>query len=612
MKNQLLCLLISAIVSVTTVQAQTLFTYGKHVVEKDEFLKAFKKNNNGQKADQAAYRNYLDLYIRYKLKVQAAYDLRIDTLPSQRSELESFRNQVSGNYMYDEATLHMLVKEAEANSSKDIRLSHIYIPYTGNDTAEAFRLVTMAASQLKNGRSFEAVATELSRDPSVKVNKGDIGWISSFTLPYALEKIAYGTPLNQNSPVFRGRGAYHIFRPTAERPAAGTVQVAQILLEIPADADRKQTDSVSRFADSLYRELLNGADFGKLAYRHSADNSSYQNNGILPAFRPGTYAPEFEDQAFVLKQEDAISKPFQTSQGFHIIRRLKAAEMVAGSGQEISLPGILEKVKEDERGQLAHEAVIEKVKKLTGFRVLAFDPKAIEANTKLAMINGEPVMGMEYLQYKTGTGEGTEQFFKMKLLEEYRNRLEKYEPEFADQLKEFRDGNMLFEVMQRNVWEKASADEEGLKKFYAQHAGRYRWKENVKTVIFTGTDSATTYRFHQLITKDPAAWRSLTESMNGAIQADSGRFETDQLPVTYHQKPEKGMVTEPVRVANDLGFVFMYIIETLPGKDIRSFEEARGFVLNDYQEKLEEEWVGALRKQYPVTVNQSVLKSLNR
>src|ERR1700761_4761946 len=93
------------------IHAQTLFSVDGTSVTKDEFLKAYNKNNNGQKPTDKSYRDYLDLYIRYKLKVKAAYDAELDTLPSQRTELQNFRAQVAETYLKDQNSLDKLIKE---------------------------------------------------------------------------------------------------------------------------------------------------------------------------------------------------------------------------------------------------------------------------------------------------------------------------------------------------------------------------------------------------------------------------------------------------------------------------------------------------------------------
>src|SRR5580698_6648287 len=107
--------------------AQTLFTVDGTPIGKEEFLKAFSKNNTGIVPTEKAYRDYLDLYIRYKLKVKAAYAAQLDTLPAQRTELLNFRSQVADTYVKDQESMDRLVKEASVRGQKDIRLAHIFI-----------------------------------------------------------------------------------------------------------------------------------------------------------------------------------------------------------------------------------------------------------------------------------------------------------------------------------------------------------------------------------------------------------------------------------------------------------------------------------------------------
>src|SRR5882762_5532797 len=92
----------------STLTAQTLFTCDGRGVSKEDFLKAYNKNNTGEKTTEKTYREYLDLYVRYKLKVRAAYDMQLDSLPAQRAELQNFRSQVADNYLKDEQSMDKL------------------------------------------------------------------------------------------------------------------------------------------------------------------------------------------------------------------------------------------------------------------------------------------------------------------------------------------------------------------------------------------------------------------------------------------------------------------------------------------------------------------------
>jgi peptidyl-prolyl cis-trans isomerase SurA len=97
MKKLALCCL--TILLAAQAYTQTLFTYGKNTVSKEEFLRAFNKNATTATDKNKALQEYLDLYTRFRLKVKAAYDLRLDTLPNQQYEMTNFRNQVVDSYI---------------------------------------------------------------------------------------------------------------------------------------------------------------------------------------------------------------------------------------------------------------------------------------------------------------------------------------------------------------------------------------------------------------------------------------------------------------------------------------------------------------------------------
>src|SRR5450631_2369684 len=213
---------------------QTLVRYGNHKISRQEFLTAFHKNNSNIKATDKAYRDYLNLYIRYRLKVQAAFDMKLDTTVGQVTELQNFRSQIVDQYINDESSLNGMAREAFARSQRDLRVSYIFVSAPKNaspaDTARAWQKIQSAWQALKKGGEFGEIAGQFSEDPFVKDNRGDIGFITVFDLPYAMETIAYQTRVGKYSPVFRTEGGYIILKKTAERPALGRIHAAQILL----------------------------------------------------------------------------------------------------------------------------------------------------------------------------------------------------------------------------------------------------------------------------------------------------------------------------------------------------------------------------------------------
>ena len=569
MRKRILALL-ATVLALSAGQAQTLFTYGPHKVSRQEFLRAFNKNNSGPR-DAAALKEYLDLYTKFRLKVQGAYDMKLDTLPGQRADLENFSNQVISHYLTHDSTLLALVYEAMDHSRHDRRLSHIYIPFSAADSAAVARQAHAAVAALDGGRSFESVALEYSKDPAVQQNKGQLGWVSSFVLPYELEKLAWKTPLGKHSRAWKSDKAWHILHPAEEREATGNIQLAQILLELPANAGTREAARVQQLADSLYQALAGGADFGALALQFSADNATYNNQGVMQPFSPGTYDPIFEAQAVALTEAAPLSKPFRTSQGWHILRFIRRYPKPTDSSSQEAIAAMKTLVQNDARHQLVTQAMISLARQRTGIT----DPSTPD----------EVVMQV------------------------YSSDLEKYDSAYALQLQEFREGNLLFEAMQRKVWDKSAADEKGLQQFYRANSRRYLWKESITAVIFTSPDSAALQAFHKAVTAAPSQWKTQLQAANGSISYDSTRMERSQLPLPPGN-PEAGVITTPVFRPDDQQHLFLYILQTHPAGAVRSFEEARGQVLNDYQEKLENDWIASLRKKYPVKLNDAVWKSI--
>jgi len=98
--------------------------------------------------------------------------------------------------------------------------------------------------------------------------------------------------------------------------------------------------------------------------------------------------------------------------------------------------------------------------------------------------------------------------------------------------------------------------------------------------------------------------------MGEKVLADSGRYEWSQLPGVGKNGPKSGDITPVTVNSADNTASFSYIMKVYPQAEQRSFNDAKGLVMNDYQTILEEEWIKELRKKYPVTVDQKVLNQI--
>lgn len=629
------------ILTVCHLQSQTLFTYGTNTVSKEEFLRAYNKNNNGAANNEKAYREYLELYIRFKLKVKAAYDAKLDTLSAQRTELSNFRNQIADGFMNDESIVQSLVDEAFHRSQKDIRISHIYIPFTGTDTISAYKKATEAYGKLQQSRAdFTTIAESYSEDPTVHSTKGDLGYITTFILPYELETLAYSTPEGKISGLYRSKSAYHIFKTTAERPAAGRMKAAQILLAFKPGADNNEKESIKKIADSIYDALQKGASFKEMVAKYSNDNISYQTGGLLPEFGIGRYSADFENAAFALAKDSDISRPVLTSYGYHILKRIERIPANADKNKADAIALLKQAVQADNRIQLSKKALAQKIIKSGGYIKAVYPEKqlwiymdSVYQNRKApqsASINDKTILfsfpkqtvnaadfsryintvkNMPDMMRGKSMPQLLQDYTETVAMEYYRNNMENFNKEFAYQLKEFKDGNLLFEVMQKQVWDKAATDSAGLKKYYDNNKNKYWWETSANVILFTCSDSLSAMKARNNFLKAPSDWRTLVQNSDGTLQADSGRFELTQLPVAVTGNIKEGYTSEPVKTSTDNITTFVYILNVYKERSPRNFEDAKGFVINDYQTFLEDKWIEALKKKSPVKVNELVLQT---
>jgi peptidyl-prolyl cis-trans isomerase SurA len=622
--------------------AQTLFHYGKDSVSVNEFLNAYQKNNTGVKTE-AAFLEYLDLYINSRLKIAEARAKGFDTLPQMVADLEGLRQQILPAYLTDKEGMNKMVEEAFVRSQKDIHLAHIFIESRlGVDTAEAGKKLAAVEAELKKGTSFSEIAKKYSDDPSAKTNGGDLGYITVFILPYELENLAYATPAGKTSAVYKSKAGYHIFKNLGERKAVGSMKAAEILLAIPPDADGPAKAAVKKLADSLYNRIVKGDDFGKLAAQFSNDMVSAAANGQMQEFGTGQYDAVFEKTVFALPKDGAVSKPFLTSHGYHIVKRLGKLP-VPNTRNEKVLAQLREKVEQSDRVNTTKSLLAKKILKDAAYKKAAFSNADLWAysdsalnsqvpKTALHLTNTSPLFSFKdkevtvsdwitYAQtfrYKPdGSGikpyaQVWDEFVQASALEYYQAHLENYNEEFRQQINEFKDGNLFFEIMQRQVWGPAQTDSAALLAYYQKNKARYNWTQSADAVIFYASDEATARSFIEDLKKSPAHWQQLVNDMSEKIAADSSRFELTQIPNPTKLAWKEGTLTAPLVNKADNTASFAYIVKYYPQSEPRSFVDAKGLVITDYQNELEKTWLEELKKKYPVQVNEKAVAELKK
>jgi peptidyl-prolyl cis-trans isomerase SurA len=635
---------ILAFVSLTLVTgsfAQNVFTYGKNAVSKAEFVRAFNKNPNTNSDKKKALKEYLDLYINFKLKVQAAYADGLDKDPTQQYELQNFKRQIADNIINEQANIKELVKEAFDRSQREIHLAQVFIEVPPNgDTLAASKNIQAAYKYLKDAKDFETIAAQYAGDEATRQSKGDLGYISAFVLPYEFENIAFSLKPNTYSTPIKSKLGYHIFKNLGERKSRGTRRIAQILVAYPPNGSAQDKAVAEHKADSIYNLLKKGAAFDVLATTLSNDLSSSNNKGELPELTTGAYSPDFENVAFSLTKPGELSKPFQTSYGYHIIKLLEAKPAPTDFNNAETYALLQDKVTKDNRMELSKKQLIDKKLSIIRFKPGAIKEKDLFIYTDSALQNPnfhakdihDKSVIFSFAKQNITAGDWTKfakvapqlpnykskqdypslypEYRRAMAEEYYRNHLEDYQPDFLKQVKEFEEANLLFGIMEKNVWGKANADTSGLLNYYNQHKSKYVWAASANAVIITCKTKELAEEIQTKLKENPASWRQITESYETEVVADSGRFELSQLPVIDRTIFTAGLFTAPVKNESEGTYTFNYVIDVFNEPGQRSFEDARGMVISDYQQVLEDKWIAGLKKKYPVVVNQAVFQTI--
>jgi peptidyl-prolyl cis-trans isomerase SurA len=629
--------------------SQTLFTYGKYKADARDFLRAFNKNNVKPAADKGkAINEYLDLYIKSRLKIQDAYERRFDTLPQVKTEVENLRTQISENYMTDPDMAARLTKEAFQRSLKDIHVAHIFISFKDAngtiDTVAAQKKRDEVWQRLQKGDDFLLVAQQNSDDPSVKNNKGDLGFITVLTLPYGFENAIYTTAVGKYTSIIRSKIGYHIFKNLGERKAVGKIKAQQILLAIPPGTDDAEKKSIANRADSLYKRIMAGENFNRLASSFSNDYISAAAGGMMPDIGVGQYESTFENVLWSLTKDDAVSKPFLTSHGWHIVKRISLKPVITDPNDKSNMQDLQQRIMTDARWNSSRDFIYKQVIAKAGYKKYPYDDAALwnmtdsVLDSKPMLANGRTIIATTPLfsigdsiydatvwvnyantyRYKQdGSGpkphdQVREEWVQFSMVNYFKQHLEDFNVEFRNQMQEFKDGNLFFEIMQQEIWNKAQNDSGALQVLYEKNKSNYLWKQSADAVVFFCSDEMTAKTAYEEVKKDPAAWRKVSDKYIEKIVVDSSRYEWSQLPNLNKTVPKHGMITTPLLNKTDNTSSFAYIVNVYTQSTQRSFNESKGLLIEAYQAELEKNWNEALKKKFPVMIDQKVLAEISK
>lgn len=476
-----------------------LFTIGDDSVNTKEFLRVYNKNldlitDNSQKDID----NYLQLYIDYKLKVLEAYEKEYHKKESYISELNKYSSQLASNYLFDKNSQDSMLNEAYLRTKTEIKASHILIRIEDKDL-DTLDIYNKLISYREDFKNYDLAYLIKKYHDGKNIFVEDLGYFSAFKMIYSFESKAYETKVGDISMPFRTRFGFHILKVEDKRESLGEVIVGHIMLS-------KDNNNSQSKINSLYDSIIRVGNFESFAKKYSDDKNTSSIGGRLKPFTSGQLnSLPFEKAAFDLTEINQISKPIETKFGWHILKLYSKSKLSSFKEMESSL---LKKVKNNSRSSVISNSFY---KKLLNKYSINYDndltyftdqlnghnanniwkiPSTINKKKMLFKINDTILNYLDFANYIVNTfiSNGSiynsptdlyKDFINQSVMDYYKSNLLSENTEYRHIYNEYKEGLMLFDLMQNEVWNKAKEDTIGLKSYFKNNKSLFKITNNV-------------------------------------------------------------------------------------------------------------------------------------
>ena len=473
-----------------------LFKVNDSIVYVDEFNRVYSKNfelidENNQKD----FESYLELFINYKLKLAEAYEMGLHNDPKYKSELNKYVKQLQNTYLTDKETEEDLLKEAYERTKYELNVSHILIRIdeNNNDTLDVYNKLNSLREPLLN-LPFEEFKNRFQKDEDLIIE--NLGYFSAFKMIYKFENMSYKTQVGEVSRPFQTRFGFHILKVNDKRPSLGEVTVGHIMTY------KSKPDAFKRISNIL-DSINSGISFEYLAKKYSDDKNSSFKGGRLNPFSSGQInSIPFENAAFGLENKNDISKPIETKYGWHIVKLYDKKSVQKFDEIKYQL---LNKLKKSSRYSIISESFYDFLLSRYGldyensnldYFVSILDssyfkgewsiPEFFDEEKTLIKVSNKRLKYLDFAvflednqrkskptSYVKLVSEQYSRFIKSNILEIYKNNLESENLDFKFIIREYREGLLLFNLMQDKIWTVRDSDSTKLKVYFEENKNKY-------------------------------------------------------------------------------------------------------------------------------------------
>jgi len=603
--------------------------YADTTISRPELDSAFVASAGGPAAaadsSLRAYRDFLDRYLHFHLKVRAARDAGFDTLRSIRTEIHNYRQELARPRLLRAEVYAPLAQSLYQRRTEAVDVSHILIrPSSSEDTLSAYRTAQAVADSVEQGVSFGDLAVRNSDDPAARKEgsrgyRGRLGYLRAGQIAEPFEDRMYKLTPGETSDVFRTKYGYHILKIHDRRPATPPVELSHLLR-------RPQSDSVAtrRVLDSLRTELQKGSlSFDDAARRYSQDQQSASKGGTLGEVNPRALPPSLRKAVAALDSVGAISPVVRSRFGYHLLK-------LNGRQTQPTFDEAYEDLKRQVAGQPRAErrkaafaqdiraevgATVDTTRLLAAARVsstdtlarplLAYADTASSPSPPIATVGDSTYTALQMARHLTQTDGGAQttlgalidSFLNEKAIQYAVVRETQRDPELARKMKTYREGALLFRYMQDSVWTAAAQDTAGLRATYRQNRARYRFPERVRTIALRAPADSLLRPLRSTYERTGSVQIVLEAAASDSLVSADTVYVTDRSAAGYQpvQAAADGEAIGPM--SGDDEWLFL-IRDTRLSPRPKRFQEARSRVVQDHQKAYEQEVHHRLRERY--------------
>ncbi len=473
-----------------------LFKVNDSLVYVDEFNRVYNKNIDLiDENNQKDFESYLELFINYKLKLAEAYDLGLQNDPKYKSELNKYIKQLQNTYLTNRETEDKFLNEAYERTKSEVNVSHILIRIdeNENDTLKIYNKLNALRGAFSN-LPVNHFKNKYQNDQELIIE--NLGYFSAFKMIYKFENMAYNTSVGEVSMPFRTRFGFHILKVNDKRLSLGEVTVGHIMTY------KNKPNAFERITNIL-DSLNNGVSFEYLAKKYSDDKNSSFKGGRLNPFSSGQInSTPFENAAFELDKKNNTSKLIETKYGWHIIKFYSKKNVKKFDEIKYEL---LNKLKRSSRFSIISDSFYDFLINRYGisyqnnkldYFISILNPSYFKGEWSIPeLINEEEILikisdrNLKFIDFATFLEDNQRKstavpyqklisdqyksFVQYYALEVYKSNLESENSDYRYVIKEYREGLLLFNLMQDKIWTVRDSDSTKLKMFFDDNKNKY-------------------------------------------------------------------------------------------------------------------------------------------